>query len=177
VGAALVLEDAVRTAALDREGVVAVAHRQGLALEAPPLRVSREHPVEVAGEQAGLLPTRSGAHLHDHVLLVVGVGRDHREPDLVLELLEPRLRRHEELAQLGVVAVLGEHFPRALRIRGVGAPLPRELVGGLEGAVRPPHFGVALAVRDHLGVGHLLRELGEAALDLIDELLDHPVKG
>ena len=86
---------------------------------------------------------------------------------------EPRLGGLEQLAQLGVVAVLGQHLARALRIRGAGAPLLRQLVRGLERAVFASDLGIALAVADHLGVGHLLRELGEAALYLLDELLDH----
>src|SRR5207253_8874075 len=52
-------------------------------------------------------------------------------------------------------------------------PLGGERGGGLELTVAAPDLGVALSVRDHLGVGHLLAELGEAGLYLLDEVVDH----
>jgi hypothetical protein len=168
-----VLEDAVGALTLDRERVVPIRSRQGLLLEAAPLGVAGEHPVEVAGEQAGLLSAGAAADLHDHVLVVGRVGLDHGQPDLLLELAQAGLGAREHLAQLGVVAVLGHHLPRTLGVRVAVAPLERQRVGGLEGAVRPPHLGVAVAIGDHLGVRHLLRELREALLDLVHELLDH----
>ena len=103
--------------ALDGEGVVAVAHRQRLGLEAAALGVAGEHAVEVGGEQAGLLAAGTGADLDDHVLVVVGVGLDHRQPDLLVELLQAPLRGGEHLAQLRVIAVLGEHLARARGVR------------------------------------------------------------
>ena len=51
--------------------------------------------------------------------------------------------------------------------------LARQLVRGLELPVLAPDLRVALAVGDHLRIGHLALELREAALDLVDELLDH----
>ena len=97
---------------------MAVADLDRLVLEAAPLRVAGEHPVEVAGEQPGLLPARARPDLDDHVLVVVRVGLDHREPDLLFELAEALLGRAEQLAQLGVLAVLGEQLAGA---RGVVA--------------------------------------------------------
>ena len=49
-------------------------------------------------------------------------------------------------------------------------------MGGLELAVLAPDRGVALAIGDHVGVGHLPLELGEPSLDLLYELLDHAVE-
>jgi hypothetical protein len=43
----------------------------------------------------------------------------------------------------------------------------------LELTVGAPDFGVAALVADHVRIGHLARELGEPALDMLDELLDH----
>ena len=173
VRSALVLEHAVRAVALDLERVRAVAHGQRLYLEAAPLGVAAEHPVEVAGEQSGLFPAGSLAHLHDHVLLVVGIALDHREPDLLVELAQPRFRALEQLAQLRVIAVLGEQLARAGGIVGGLAVFPRELMSGLELPVGAPNLRVALPVPDHLGVRHLVRKLAETSFDLGDERIDH----
>ena len=138
--------------------------------------VAREHLVEVAREQRRLVAAGAGADLDDHVLVVVGVALDHREADLLAELLEPPRRIGDDAAQLGVVAVLGEQLARALEVVGELAVLGGERVRALELAVLAPDLGVALAVGDHLGVGHLPLELGVALLDLLDELLDHGPK-
>ena len=125
VRAALVLEHAVGALALHGERVVAVGHRQRLGLESAALGVAVEHPVEVAGEQPGLLPTGARAHLHDHVLLVAGIGLDHRQADLLVELGQARLRGGQHLAHLRVLAVLVEHLAGAGGIRGRVAATPR----------------------------------------------------
>jgi hypothetical protein len=91
VGPTLVLEDAIGAVALHGKGVVAVADLERLGLEAAPLGVAGEHPVQVGREEAGLLAAGSGPDLDDHILLVVGVGLDHREADLLFELAEPLL--------------------------------------------------------------------------------------
>ena len=142
---------------------------QRLGLEAAPLRVAGEHPVEVAGPQAGLVAARAGADLDDHVLVVVRVALDHREPDLLLELGEAGARGLEHLAQLGVLAALGEQLLRAGGVVLRAAPLLGQLRGGRELVVQAPGLGEALAVPDHLGVRHLRLRLGVARLDLLDE--------
>ena len=86
VRAALVLEHRVRAVALDLERVLAVADVERLGLEAAPLGVAGEHPVEVAGPEPGLVAAGAALDLDDHVLVVVGVALDHREADLLLEL-------------------------------------------------------------------------------------------
>ena len=146
-------------------------------LKAAALGVAREHPVEVGGEQAGLLAASARTDLDDHVLVVVGIGLDHRQPDLLLELGEPVLGGAEHLAHLRVVAVLGEQLTRARGVVGHAAPLDGELVRGLELAVGAPDLGVAALVADHLRVRHLPRELREAALDLLHEPLNHREEG
>ena len=98
VGAALELEDRVGALALDREGHLLEAAdlggrlRERLGREAALLGVAGEHLVEVAGEQRRLVAPGPGADLDQDVLGVVGVALDHRQADLLLELLEPRRR-------------------------------------------------------------------------------------
>ena len=176
VRAALELEHGVRAVALDLERVGAVGGVHRVGREPAPLRVAREHAVEVARPQAGLLPARAAADLDDHVLVVVGVALDHREADLLLEALDPLARVVELRAHLGVLAALVEHLLRALGVRARQPPLLRELGGGRELVEQPAGVGVALAVRDHLGVRHLRLRVGEARLDLFDEPFDHARK-
>ncbi len=158
---------------LDRERVLAVADVHLLDLPAAALGVAGEHPVEVARPQARLLAAGAALDFDDHALVVVGVALDHRQADLLLELLDPPARRAELLAHLRVLAHLREQLLGAGGVVLSQAPLLRELRCGLELAVGATDFGVALPVGDHLGVGHLRAELGEARLDLLDELFDH----
>jgi hypothetical protein len=103
------------------------------------------------------------------VLVVVGVARDHRQADLLLELLDPLARGCEHLAQLLVVGAVGEQL---LGARGVVlgvAPLRRELRGRLELAVGATDLGVALAVADHAGSDICPESSAKRVLDLLDE--------
>src|SRR5207248_3083418 len=77
------------------------------------LRVLGQHALEVAGPQAGLVASGAGTHLDDHVLVVIGIAFHHGEPDLVLQRGQALLRARQELAQLGVVAVLADQLARA----------------------------------------------------------------
>jgi hypothetical protein len=138
-----------------------------------PLRVAREHAVDVAGPQRRLLAAGAALDFDDHALLVVRVALDHRQPDLLFQLLGPAARARELVAQLGVLAELGEQLLRAARVVPGAPPSAGELGRGLELAVGTADLGVALAVGDDLGVGHLLAQLGEARLDLLDEVFDH----
>ena len=112
VGAALVLEDRVRAVALDLERVLAVADVERLDLEPAALGVAAEHAEEVARPEPGLVAAGAALDLDDHVLVVVRVALDHREPDLLLELAEALAGGGEHLAQLRVVAVLGDQLLR-----------------------------------------------------------------
>ena len=174
VRAALELEDARRAVALDGERVLAVADLERLGLEPAALGVLGEHPEDVAGPEAGLVAARAALDLDDDVLVVVGVVLDHREADLLVELLHPSRARSRP--------------PRASRRRrrprrcSSCAP-SRSLcasrhsvasfAAGSSWRYARPGLGVALAVPDDLGVAHLPLGLGEARLDLLDELLDH----
>ena len=100
--------------------------REHLGREAALLGVAGEHLVEVAGEQRRLVAAGAGADLDQHVLVVVRVALDHRQADLLLELLEPRRRLVDDRAQLRVVAVLGEQLAGALEVvRAASATRPR----------------------------------------------------
>ena len=148
-----------------------------LGLEAAALGVLREHPVEVARPDAGLVAAGAAADLDDDVLVVVRVALDHREADLLLELLDARLGGREHLADLGVVVALVEQLARARRVVDArGATRRRAWPPAAAGGTARPTLGVALAVADHRGVDDLALELREARLDLLDERLDHPVE-
>ena len=173
MGPALELEHGVGAVAADLERVGPVGGAQRLGLEAAPVGVAGEHPVEVAGPQPGLLAARAAADLEDHVLVVGGVALDHREPDLLLQLGDPAPGGLEHLAQLRVLAVLGEQL---LRARGVvlrAPPLLGEPRGDGELVELAAGLGEAMAVPDDLGVRHLRLHVGMARLDLLDQRFDH----
>src|SRR6185437_1967864 len=175
VGAALELEHRVGALAFDLERVLALADLQRFGLEAQALRVAGEHPVEVAGPEPGLLATGAALDFDDHALLVVRVALDHRKADLLLELLDQRARLLELLAHPRLLPHLLDQLLGAGRVVLRAPPFRGQLRRRLELAIGAADLGVALAVGDHLGVGHLLAELGEAALDLRDEVFDHGV--
>ena len=172
VRAALELEDRVGAVALDLERVGAVGGLHRLRLVAQPLGVALVHAVEVAGPDAGLVAARAAADLDDHVLVVVGVPLDHREPDLLLQPLDARPRVLELGPHLRVLA-LGQQLLRALGVGDREPPLLGQLRGGRELVEGATGVGVALTVRDHLGIRHLRLRLAEAGFDLLDQGLDH----
>jgi hypothetical protein len=176
VRATLVLEPRERAVAAHLEGVRAVGGVQRLGLEAEPLGVPGEHPVQVAGPQARLVPAGSRADLDDHVLLVVRVGLDHREPDLLLEHVDPLAGGAQLIPQLVVVGALVEELLRALGVGGRAAPFLGQPRGRRELVELPPGLGVALPIADYRGVRHLRLHLGVARLDLLDERLDHAIE-
>ena len=110
VRAGLVLEDGVGAVALDGEdelleaAAVARARRQLLGLEAAPLGVAGQHPVEVAGPERGLVAADALADLDDHVLAVGRVGLDEGELQLLLELVDALLELGDELPEIAVAA-------------------------------------------------------------------------
>ena len=170
---ALELEHRVGTVALDLKGVLAVAALHQLRAPAAALGVLGQHPVHIPRPQAGLLATGPALDLDDHALGVVGVALDHRQADLLGELLAAAPGGAQLLAQLGVLTLLRQHlFGAEDGVVGL-APLARELGGGLELAVGPPGLGIASAIGDHLRVGDPLAELAEASFDLLHQFLDH----
>ena len=173
MGPALVLEDGVGAVALHRERVGAVAGGYRLGAEAAALGVLRQHPLQVSRPEARLVAARPGPHLDDHVLVVVRIALDHGQPDGLVQLGQALLRRGEQLAQLGVVPILAHQLSRPGGVVGGAAPVGRQLRRGLELAVLAADLRVAVPVRDHLRIRHRALEVGEARLDLLDELLDH----
>ena len=117
------------------------AASSGSALKPRALGVLGEHPVDVAGPQAGLLAARAALDLDDHVLVVVGVALDHREADLLLEPLALGARGVELLAH---VLALVEQLLEALLVVACAAPLGGQLRRGAPAAGtrgRPPRHG------------------------------------
>src|SRR5205085_3999801 len=91
----------------------------------------------------------------------------------LLELADPPLRALEQLAQLGIVAVLGQELTGARGVIGGTPVLDRQLVGRLQPPVLAPDLGIALAVVDHRGIRHLTLQIGKSRLDLCSEVVDH----
>src|SRR5438128_689022 len=160
--AALELEHRVGALALDREHVLALAGLQRLDLPTATLGIACEHAVHIARPQSRLLASGAALDLHDHALLVVGIALHHRQAELLFKLRAALARYHQLLAQL-----------RTRRVVLRAPPLRRQLRRRLQLSVGAAHLRIALAVPDHLRVGHLLAELRKARLYLLDELLDH----
>ena len=129
--------------------------------------------MEVARPQPRLIAAGAALDFDDHVLLVVGVLLHHREANLLFQALAARAGAGEQLAHLCVLAVLAEQLLRARRVVLRSAPLGGQLRRGLQLAVGAPGLRVARAVAYHRGVGQLRAQLGEARLDLLDEVFDH----
>src|SRR5260221_5080473 len=134
--AALPLEAAVRAVALQGErdlleaAAVARARAELFDLEAEPLRVAREHPVDVARPERRLVAADALAHLEDHVLVIGGIARHHREPELLLEPPGSLLELPDELLEVGVLA-------RPREVLAPRAPPLCELVRGFQGLHAP----------------------------------------
>ena len=173
VRTALELEHRVSAVALDRKRVRAVAGRQQLDAEAPPLGVASQHPIQVPGPQPRLVAAGAGPDLDDHVLVVGGVVLDHRQADLLLQRLDPLPRGLEQRPQLGILTVLGQQIARPLEVVDHVAVLGRQLRRRLELAVRATGSGEPLPVPDHLWIGQFRLELAEARLNLGDEIVNH----
>src|SRR6185437_4690043 len=173
VRATLELEDRVGILALDGKCVLALPYLQRLYLQARALRIAGEHAVDVPRPQTCLVAAGAALDFDDHVLLVVGVALDHREADLLFERLDALAGAFEQLAQLGVLTVLGDQLLSTGRIVSGPSPLLGELGGRLQLAVGTTYLGIALPIADHLGFGHLLTELGKASFDLLDQVFDH----
>jgi len=138
VGAALELEDRVGAIAFDREGHLLETTglrrrlREHLGREPTQLGVASEHFEEVAGEQRRLVAAGAGADLDDHVLGVVGVTLDHRQPDLLFQLLDPRRRLVDDPPQL-LVLTLGEQLACPFEVVAERQVLVRQLAAPAAG--------------------------------------------
>src|SRR5687768_17574667 len=88
----LPLENGVRAVALDGEdrlldaAALVRARRDLLPLEAPSLRVAREHAEDVTCPERRLVPSHALPNLDDDVLLVSGIPLDKCELQLLLDL-------------------------------------------------------------------------------------------
>jgi hypothetical protein len=167
----VVLEDGVGAVALDAErdlleaATFVRARAELVDLEAAPLRVAGEHPVEVAGPERGLVAADALADLEDDILPVGRVGRCHREPELRFEGGRPLLELGHELAQVGVGAGGGE-------IVAHGPPVLREAIRRFELLQAPPDLRRLAAVVVDVGVRHALLRLGVRALELVDQAVE-----
>ena len=113
---------------LAEPALVAGGRAERLGLVAEPLGVAREHVVDVAREERGLVAAGAGPQLDDDVALVVRVALDERQAQLLLDRRE-RLLAARELglevgAHLGVRLAL-EHPARVRDALAGGAPALR----------------------------------------------------
>ena len=99
-----------------------------------------------------------------------GIALDHREPQLLRDLLH--LGAGRDRLVLHLLLALGHELLRAGRVALGHAVLPRELVRLAQLAMAARHIRVAGAVGHHVGIGELLLQLAVALLDLLDEPLD-----
>ena len=180
VGTTLVLHVPPYRVAAQLEGDVVepahVARRRAQRLELPSIScgVGLVHFEQVASEQVGLLAALGAADLDDHVLAVVGVGRQHHLPQLDLEVGESggeAVDLGDEHLALGGRSV-NHHLARRDHVVGPRVVLP---IGGDDGA----EIVVALGehaqlgrIGENLGVGELVFEDLVLLVDLA-EALDH----
>ena len=175
---ALELELAVGPVAVDAERNLLVPSDAGLVavddLHLPALALAEAvvHPVEVGGEESGLLAARPGADLHDDALLVVGVPGQEQQLQFGREALDLRLERIQLVPRQGLhLGVSGLEQLARLLDAGEGGPVLAVFFNHrLE--LRPPlSQGLKLpGVRGHGGVGH-------PALDLHKILFQSPQLG
>ena len=141
---------------------------------APGLRVPLVHPVEIGGEEGGLLAAGACPDLDNHILLVGGITRKQRQREFALEMLErrgePLLLLAPESTQLGVALRIRRGRSRVVECLRRLAILAVEPDDALE--TRPlsrdlPHPPV---IGDHLRIGQQAGQLVEARLDLREPL-------
>ncbi len=133
-------------------GVLALQRHRPAAL----FRIPHVHAQQIAGEQRGLLAAGAGLDLHDRVARVVGIARNQRGAQL---LLDGGKLTFQTLGLLGEIRILGRHFLGGFQI------VLHLLVGGV-GGDDGAEFGVAttqlahfVRIRRDLGLGHLLFDI------------------
>ena len=172
---ALALED--RLDFLDAAATARLGAIDDLDAPAARLGVADVHPEELLGEEGGLVAAGPGADLEDDVLAVVRVLRKEKEPDLLLERLDPAFQSFGlglgHVAQLVTPGEGVEHLAGAGELVLSLAQLPDLLddLGYL------PHRAVdlrrLLVVGGDVGTAETLLERRIAPLDF-GELLEHP---
>ena len=174
---ALPLEDRVRAVPFDGErdvleaAALALADGQHLGLVPAPLRVARQHAIEVAGPERGLVTPHSLPDLEEDVLGIRRIGLDERELQVLLEPRKTLLELRDELAQVAVATGVIEVLVHP-------APFLGQLVRPLELLQAPSDIGRLAVVVVDGRVRQALLRFPVGALDLVDELLDsHAEKG
>ena len=179
----LVLERAVGSAALDLEDDLLdsaegrLRRREDAGLEAQPLGVAHDHPLQFGGEQSRLVASGSGPHLHDGVLVIARILLENRQPQLLLQGLElvPSgvLLLDEELLHLRIEPALVQHglrlFEGGARLQVVG----RQPVRIFQVGMGLGDLGVARLVAQDLGIGQFPGESRVLLLYLLSEPIDH----
>ena len=117
------------------------------------------------GPERRLVAADALADLDDHVARVVGIGRDERDLQLLLDLREASLETRQHLGELGVVA-------RGREVGAQLAPFLRELPGALELLQPPAGLASGHAVGEDGRVGHPLLRVRMRALELVDQSFD-----
>ena len=113
------------------------------------------HLHQVPGEEVGLLSPLGPAQLDDHVAVVVGVARQQKDPQLLLQPFD----RLPCCGGLGppplalIAARRGQQLLGRGQVVGRGPQRHRGLDHRLKRPVPARHLGVAAVVRDHLGIG------------------------
>jgi len=180
VHAALVLELAVDTVALDQSDDLLVATEAGVAaaehLDLPALflGVAAVHAEQIGGEQRRLFPPGSGADFEHGVALVVRVLWQEKDLELRLELGRALLERRQllfgELADLRVVGL--EQILVPVDVVAQFLPLAVGAHDRLEAGALLRQATVVLLVTENLGIDQLPLELGVSALDVF-QFLQH----
>ena len=135
---------------------------------------ARVHAEDFGREQGGLIAARAGADFEDHVLLVVGILGQQQDLQLFFDLRQLRLQSRDFFLGHGAQVGVGflQHGARFLKIVVSRFPLAILADGLGQIAVRLGDFAILRGVVDDGGVGHLRRQLVEAALDLVESLSD-----
>jgi hypothetical protein len=118
---------------------------------------------EIAGEEIALLAAFGATDLHDHGLAVVGILREHQDPQLFLERGQLGFGLGQLLAQhlpIGVRRV-DEQFAGRLRVGGTFPVGSQALDDGGQILVALRHPAQRRLVADHVGIAeaHLQRDV------------------
>ncbi len=164
----LVAERLFARAAADRD-LGAVEH---LRLPAPVRAVARVHPVEVGGEERGLVAAGPRADLEDDVATLVGVGREERFLELLLDRRDQRLEPCDlERGLTPEIGIVAQHLGLVELGLELLQALP-ELDDRRDVRALLHRVAQARLILEHGGIHQLRVELLDPRLDVL-ELLEH----